>query len=89
MAVKFSIAFIGFFTSYGDLDSSAKSIKVNNDINNIVQPTSSDPTMTALFDSNHALRIDKIDVDSSLINWNGTEEAPVGEKQRPAPLYTA
>ena len=43
----FSIAFIGFFTSYGDLHSSAKSVKANNDINNIVQPTSSDPTMTA------------------------------------------
>ena len=32
--------------------------------------------------------IDKIDVDSSLINWNGTEEAPVGEKQRLQTIFS-
>lgn len=43
----FLVSFIGFFTTNGNLHSSAKSIKTNNDINNLVQSNSINPTFTA------------------------------------------
>ena len=43
----FLISFIGFFTTNGNLHSSAKSIKTNNDINDLVQSNSINPSLTA------------------------------------------